>query len=215
MDIDETLIEFNQVMKNIDNYFSDPQSDLEIFRFPVAALTGQISLLLRTECEQFGMSRAIYKGIMACSKVNKIRFDNIMTAGNFKFEGRAGYSTRMLVFTMSDREERKASHIPQGWLKIPIAEEAEEIVGGKRQLKRGERGPGKKDYTTVKSANQIISQVTESISELLETLLSAFTITKKNLIVDATILNLRKTSLLNFFFLLHYWEVVKYRMCIP
>ena len=43
MDIDETLIEFNQVMKNIDNYFSDPQSDLEIFRFPVAALTGQIA----------------------------------------------------------------------------------------------------------------------------------------------------------------------------
>ena len=32
MDIDEALIEFNRVMKNIDNYFSDPQSDLEIFR---------------------------------------------------------------------------------------------------------------------------------------------------------------------------------------
>jgi hypothetical protein len=192
LDIDDALTEFNQVLKNIDIHFRDPESDLDFFRRPVAVLTGQINLFLLKECEQFGMSAAIYKGIMACSKANKIRFDNIMAAGNFKFEGRAEYKTRQLLFTISDGGERKASHIPESWLKIPAAEEVEEVVGEKRQLKRGERGPGKKDYTTVKSANQIISQVTEKINELLDDLLFAYTPAKRNLIVDAAILNLRK-----------------------
>jgi phosphoglycolate phosphatase-like HAD superfamily hydrolase len=68
----------------------------------------------------------------------------------------------------------------------------DEVAGEKRRLKRGERGPGKKDYTTVKSANQSITQLTERINELLENLLFAYTPTKRNLIVDAAILNLRK-----------------------
>jgi hypothetical protein len=97
-----------------------------------------------------------------------------------------------LLFTISDGGERKASHIPESWLKFPTAEEEEEVVGEKRQLKRGERGPAKKGYTTVKSANQIIAQVTEKINELLDNLLFAYTPAKKNLIVDAAILNLRK-----------------------
>jgi hypothetical protein len=123
LDIDEALTEFNHVLKNIDIHFRDPESDLDLFRRPVAVLTGQINLFLMKECEQFGMSGAIYKGIMACSKTNKTRFDNIMAAGNFKFEGRAEYKTRQLLFTISDGGERKASHIPESWLKIPAAEE--------------------------------------------------------------------------------------------
>ena len=68
--------EFNQVLKNIDIHFRDPESDLDLFRRPMAILTAQINLFHMKECEQFGMSAAIYKGIMACSKTNKIRFDN-------------------------------------------------------------------------------------------------------------------------------------------
>jgi hypothetical protein len=55
------------VLKNIDINFRDPESNLDFFRNPVAVLTGQINLFLIKECEQFGMSAAIYKGIMACS----------------------------------------------------------------------------------------------------------------------------------------------------
>jgi hypothetical protein len=67
LDIDDALTEFNQVLKNIDINFRDPELDLDFFRNPVAVLTGQINLFLIKECEQFGMPAAIYKGIMACS----------------------------------------------------------------------------------------------------------------------------------------------------
>ena len=81
LNIDKALTEFNHLLKSIDIHFGDPESDLDLFRRPVAVLNGQINLFLMNECEQFRMSEAIYKGIMACSKTNKIRFDNIMAAG--------------------------------------------------------------------------------------------------------------------------------------
>lgn len=189
LDMDDCLVKFNEVLKELDVYLRDPNSDLEIFRNPIAPSTGRISLFLSKECELFGMTSEVYKGLMLCRKSNKTRFQNLLGAGDFNFEGRADYRTRLLVFTVSDGGERNASHIPESYLPTPAAEE---IVGEKRQLKRGERGPGKKDYATVKSANQLVNQVSENIYKSLEEFLFAYTISKKNQIIEAAILNLRK-----------------------
>ena len=187
--MDEALLQFNEVLKRLDVYFRDLNSDLEIFRNAAAPSSGRISLFLSKECELFGMTSEVYKGLMLCSKSNKSRFQNLLCAGNFNFEGRADYRTRLLFFTVSDGGERKASHIPEIWLPTPAAEE---VVGEKRQLKRGERGPGKKDYATVKTANQLVNQVTESIYNSLEDTFSGYTHSKKSQIIEVVILNLRK-----------------------
>ena len=161
----EVLCRFNQVLRNLDSYFTDGQSDLSIFRRTVAPATGQISLYICSECEKFGMNLSIYKSLMEHSRKNRSNFQSLMSAGNFFFEGRADYRTKLIVFTISNGISRSASHVPEDWLQLPstLKDVDKEEVGERRKLKRGERGPGKKDYASSKAISQAIKQIFEKL----------------------------------------------------
>ena len=101
------------------------------------------------------MNAFIYQGLMDYSKKNKSGFQSLMNAGNFFFEGRADYQTKMIVFTVSSGTSRRGTHVLTDWLKPDEKsdDDVREDVGEKRKLKRGERGPGKKDYARATSIN--------------------------------------------------------------
>ena len=122
------------------------------FQRTVAPLTGRISLLLKEECECYGMTEVMYKSLMNFSKISRKKFNSLISAGNFYFEGRNSYNTKQLVITVSDGANRVGSHIPEEFLP-KINDEEEEEVGEKRKLMRGERGPGKKQYIGSKAVN--------------------------------------------------------------
>ena len=178
------LVRLNQVLRNIESYFSDCESDLSIFRRTVAPATGQISLYFSSECEQFGMDQSVYKGLMEYSKKYRSNFQSLMSAGNFFFEGRADYKTKLLVFTISNGTGRKASHVPEEWIR-PVVEV--EDVGQKRKLKRGERGPGKKDYGSSKTVNQSVRQIFEKLNTFLGEGMVDFSQSKKHQIINGVI----------------------------
>ena len=157
------------MLRNLDSFFTDGESDLSIFRRSVAPTTGQISLYFCSECERFGMDLSIYKGLMVYCKRNRSGFQSLMIAGNFLLEGRADYQTKLLVFTTSNGSNRIASHVPEYWLRppSPLKDVDVEDVGVKRKLKRGERGPGKKDYASSRAINQSVKQIFDKLHKFL------------------------------------------------
>ena len=165
MDIATALTSFNDVLRNIGDCLSDSES-LVKFRSSVASATGKISLFLSSECEQFGMNQRIYDALMKYSKSNKSQFQSLISSGDFYFEGRTDFRTKLLVFTTSNGTDRKGSHIPLEWLPSPAAKDEPAVQ--KRQLQRGERGPGKKDYTSNKNANQTTKIVSENIFGIID-----------------------------------------------
>lgn len=56
---------------------------------------------------------------MEYSRKNRSDFQSLMSAGNFFFEGRADYHTKLLVFTISNGTSRKVLHVPEDWLWPP------------------------------------------------------------------------------------------------
>ena len=188
MDLATALASFSDVLTNIGDCLLDSESRVN-FRSSVAFTTGKISLFLSTECEQFGMNTRIYDALIKYSKSNKSQFQSLLSSGDFYFEGRTDYKTKQLVFTTPNGTDRKGSHIPSEWLESPAAKE-EPIQ--KRQLQRGERGPGKKDYTSNKNANQTTKIVSENIFGVIDDLLSNYNISKTKQIIEGVIARIRK-----------------------
>lgn len=166
------------------------------FQRTVAPLTGRISLLLKEECECYGMTEVMYKSLMNFSKISRKKFNSLISAGNFYFEGRNSYNTKQLVITVSDGANRVGSHIPEEFLP-KINDEEEEEVGEKRKLMRGERGPGKKQYIGSKAVNQISKTITDKLVSTLDELLTNYPIIKRNQIIESSIKNLRKVYNIN------------------
>ena len=193
MSYQEVLCRFNQVLRNLESYFADGESDKTIFRRTVAPATGQISLYFCSECELFGMNLSIYKSLMEYSRKNRSNFQSLMSAGNFFFEGRADYRTKLLVFTISNGTSRKASYVPEDWLRppSPLKDIDTEEVGEKRKLKRGERGPGKKDYASSKAISQAVKQIFEKLHTVLCEVTVDFGQSKKIQIIEGVINKLK------------------------
>ena len=186
--IDSALILFSDVLISIGEYLSDPDSCLNL-RNTVAIATGQISLNLSSECEQFGMNKGIYSALMKYSKSNKIQFLSLISRGFFYFEGRNDYGTKLLVYTKSNGADRIGSQIPAEWLPLPVVIEE---AAPKRRLERDERGPGKKDYSSNKNANQVTKLISENTFKIIDELLVGYNNTKINQIIKGLILRMRK-----------------------
>ena len=166
---------------------------MSIFRRSVAPTTGQISLYFCSECERFGMDISIYKGLMEYCKKNRSGFQSLIIAGNFFLEGRADYETKLLVFTTSNGSNRIASHVPANWLRpsSPLKDVDVEDVGAKRKLKRGERGPGKKDYASSRAINQSVKRIFDKLHKFLREETVDFSKSKKAQIVEGVINKLK------------------------
>ena len=73
---------------------------LETFRCSVAPLTGEISLLLHAECEEYGMTKELYQNVMNYSRKFPQKFRAIIEIGNFKFEGENYDTNRRIVLSI-------------------------------------------------------------------------------------------------------------------
>ena len=103
---------FDRVLKKIIQYLMT-RKHCEKFKNTVAASTRQISLFINRECEEFGMTKGIYDSMMSYSKSNRLEFKNLLSMGNFKFEGRNDYKTRLLVLTVGYGGDVISSHVPK------------------------------------------------------------------------------------------------------
>ena len=126
---------------------------------------------------------------MKYSKSNKNQYLSLISKGGFYFEGRNDYKTKLLVYAKSNGANRIGSHIPAEWLPLPvIIEEATP----KRRLERGERGPGKRDYSSNKNANQVTKMISENVFKIIDELLVGYNNTKINQIIEGLIVRMRK-----------------------
>ena len=76
------------------------------FRAPFAPLTGGITLLLRAECEEYGMSEELYTKVMKYSGKVPQKFRVIMEKGNFAFEGKNYATNKQIVLNLGDGNTR-------------------------------------------------------------------------------------------------------------
>ena len=83
-----------------------------LFKNTVAKNSRQISIYLKDDGEQYGMNLETYETLMNHSKRDRIVFKNLLASGNFHFEGKNTYSTKMIVITVGNDRDINDSHIP-------------------------------------------------------------------------------------------------------
>ena len=52
---------------------------------------------------------------MVHNKADRVKYKNLLALGNFSFEGRSDYSTRLIVVTVGNGSDIISSHIPKEW----------------------------------------------------------------------------------------------------
>lgn len=163
------------------------------FKNSVAISTRQISLFLRRECEEFGMTKGIYEALMNYSKLRKVKYENLLRSANFYFEGRNNYDTKMIVLTVGNDSTIFSSQIPAEWLidDSVVVEEEDVAIGAKRKI-GSSRGPGNKDFKSAKPANAISKMLSDTIIEVMNNKLNDYSVIKKKTIIDGIILNIKK-----------------------
>ena len=83
--------------------------------------------------------------------------------------------------------------MPANWLRpsCPLKDVDVEDVGAKRKLKRGERGPGKKDYASSRAINQSVKQIFDKLHKFLREETVDFSKSKKAQNVEGVINKLK------------------------
>ena len=157
----------------------------------MATVSRTIPIFLQNEGEEYGMSLEIYKCIMAYKKANSMQFDNMMNGGNFTLEGNSSYALRKVVICIPDAQSTRCSFIPVAFMEFAKAVEMEPTIGVKRNP--GERGPGKKDFATSRTASAISHSLTANIVKLIdESLQGTENLNNKRLIIEASIKSIEK-----------------------
>ena len=197
-----TLSEFESVMKRIIICLST-ENCAEKFKNSVAITTRQISLFLCRECEEFGMTKEIYDALMSYKKAKKAKYENLLISGNFYFEGRNNYNTKMIVLTVGNGSIILSSQIPQEWLRddsVVVDREVEDhsaivevdlAIGGKRKIAPS-RDPGNKDFKSAKPANALSKLLSDTMIEIMNNKLNDYSVIKKKKVVEGIILNIKK-----------------------
>ena len=173
------------------------------FRNTIAIMTQKISLHLRQECEEFGMNSKLYECLMAYNKANRVKFKNLLDLGKFSFEGRSEYNSIQLVVTVGDGKDVLSSHIPKEWLqqvddevKEEVLEENnQEIVGSKR--KATVRGPGSKDFKSVKTAAVLSKPLLDKVLKIINAEVGEYQVNKRNEVIECLIKSIRKQLNIN------------------
>ena len=110
--LEDALISLDEVIVSLIHAVRNNAGD---FRYSVAPLTGEISLLLRAECEEYGMTKELYQNVMKYSRKFPQKFKAIIEIGNFKFEGENYDTNRRIVLSIGGIE-RSQSNIPPSFL---------------------------------------------------------------------------------------------------
>ena len=163
------------------------------FRNSIAGVSRTIPIFLQSEGEEYGMTLQIYDCLMTYKKAKPSRFQSMMTQGNFSLEGSASYSARKVVIYIPDEQsELLLSHVPASFLEVIGAPEVEATVGIKR--KAGERGPGKKNFASDRTAVVVSQNLTKSLSDVIENYLKSNTNeSNKREIIEASMNSIIKT----------------------
>ena len=140
---------------------------------------------------------------MVHNKADRVKYKNLLALGNFSFEGRSDYSTRLIVVTVGNGSDIISSHIPKEWTQQFVSrdcledslEEEKEIVGKKR--KASIRGPGNKDFRSARSAAVLSRSLTESAIETINDTIGQYSQTKNNEIIECFIQNIMKQFNIN------------------
>ena len=135
------------------------------------------------------MTSNIYEGLLGYSRTCKLKFRSLLATGNFGFEGRSNYKTRLLVVTVGNGNNIISSHIPQQWLAI-IDEPRENIDDDIEQ--KAKRGPGVKDFQNERSAKAASKEVTETVIGDINSALLNYSVQKKNQMIECIIGSVRK-----------------------
>jgi hypothetical protein len=176
---------FSSLQDVISNLLSAIRTGTGDFRVPVAPLTGVITLLLKAECEEYGMSKELYTKVMKYSRKFPQKYRVILEMGNFYFEGTAYGTNKKIVLSVGDGNTISESHIPLSFLPEVIAE-----IGGKR--KASQRGPGKDSYKSARACVLTSQQLSQPIIDLIESKFQSYGINKKNELIIAAIKTLMR-----------------------
>ena len=175
--IKEGLQLFDQFLKSITEAVVEAEEDSSMkFRNRIAAQSRTIPIFLQSEGEEYGMNIDIYNCLMAFRKSKPHQFESMMTIGNFSIAGQSSYKTRKVVICVPDETRTSQSFVPLCFMeekKVEIEIEVEveieeEKIGEKRKKKQGERGFGKNDFKSTRTAEAASKTLTTKLIEIIE-----------------------------------------------
>ena len=153
-----------------------------LFKNTVAKNSRQISIYLKDDGEQYGMNLETYETLMNHSKRDRIVFKNLLASGNFHFEGKNTYSTKMIVITVGNDRDINDSHIPMNLLpEVPI------LIDTESKKRKISRGPGIKNYKSARTAVVNSKKLTEDLVRHIDQSLLEYNEIKKKTIATASI----------------------------
>ena len=171
-----------EVIKALKENERDALDSRPLFKNSVAKNSRQISIYLKDDGEQYGMNLETYEALMNHSKRNRIVFKNLLASGNFHFEGKNTYFTKMIVITVGNNRDIHDSHIPLSLL--PEAPIAIDVECKKRKVSRG---PGVKNYKSARTAVVNSKKLTEDLVRVIDESLLEYNEIKKKTIATASI----------------------------
>ena len=157
------------------------------FKNSIASVTRKISIFLKRECEDFGMTKGLYASLMHYNNTHRKDFKNIMDIGCFYFEGRNDYETKLIVISVGNDSDIVSSHVPNAYLESLMT--AEEIS---KKRKLSVRGPDNKEFKSVKTAAVLSKSLTEIIIKSIDSTLTEYSTDKRNQIIECAIQSIRK-----------------------
>ena len=110
-----------------------------------------------------------------------------MDIGCFYFEGRNDYETKLIVISVGNGSDIVSSHVPNAYLESLMT--AEEIS---KKRKLSVRGPGNKEFKSVKTAAVLSKSLTEIIIKSIDSTLTEYSTDKRNQIIECAIQSIRK-----------------------
>lgn len=158
--IDQCLVDIEAVINNLLEAVKNNPNE---FRNSVAPSTGTISLLLRAECEEYGVNKELYTTLMKYSRKYSQKFKVLMDVGNFGFEGTNYDTNKQIVLNIGDGNQVVKSHIPLEFLPKNVVIEA---VGQKQ--KANSRGPGRESFKSARACLASSQQLSNRLIEIIE-----------------------------------------------
>ncbi len=129
---------------------------------------------------------------MAYKKAKPNLFNSMMTLGNFALEGSSSYMSRRVVICVPVDDSKISSCIPLSFMNVVETASENIVVGIKR--KSGDRGPGKKDFISLRSPAVASHSLTNNLLNTIEEFLK-LNKNKNNikLIVQSVIMSIAKS----------------------
>ena len=159
---------FNAFLKTITQYILSPDYCPSRLRGTIAKVSRELPIFMSKEGEAYGMTKSIYTSMMVFKGNNRALFDSMLTMGNFSFDGPSVYEKRRVVIVIPDGKLTVGSFIPPSFMgEIEEIKDEVQESGVKRKKSPGERGPGKGDFKSKRTAHILSKQIHEDIVRMI------------------------------------------------